>query len=89
MANQRPRVTIRFRYNLATGEIEEFIVDDQAVTASEAYHDQVARAVAGCLDRRPQISDAGGRFRGAASTGSEKQSPAAEAKRLLPEEEKH
>jgi len=75
MKKQRPRVTIRFRYNVETGEIEDFIIDDQAATASESYHDQVAQAVAGCLDRQPRISDAGGRHRPAPPAGD--RSPAA------------
>jgi plasmid stabilization system protein ParE len=59
MSERRPRVRIRFTYNKDTGEIEEFIVDDQAPEASEAYHDDVARAVAGRLGRDPEIEDAG------------------------------
>ncbi|MDX9954943.1 MAG: hypothetical protein RBT75_12640 [Anaerolineae bacterium] len=59
MNQTRPRVRIRFRYNIDTGEIEEFIIDDQAATASEAYHDKVAHALASRLSRDPAIEDAG------------------------------
>lgn len=59
MNQPRPRVRIRFRYNIDTGEIEEFIIDDQAATASEAYHDKVAHALASRLGRDPAIEDAG------------------------------
>ena len=62
MSEKRPRVRIRFRYNKETGEIEEFIIDDQAPAAPEAYHDKVARAIAGRLGRAPQIEDAGGQY---------------------------
>ncbi|HLN26519.1 MAG TPA: hypothetical protein VK395_02100 [Gemmataceae bacterium] len=57
----RPRINIRFRYNFATGEVEEFLIDDNAPDRSEAYHDQVAQAVAGLLTRNPEIIDAGPR----------------------------
>lgn len=59
MDKQRPRIRIQFKYNVDTGEIEEFIVDDNARAASEAFHDKVAKAVAGRLGRRPDIDDAG------------------------------
>jgi len=58
---KRPRVRIRFKYNRETGEIEEFIIDDNAPTASEEYHDQVAQAIASLLGRTPGIADAGPR----------------------------
>jgi hypothetical protein len=63
MAEKRPPVRIRFRFNLETGEIEEFIVDDQSPEASEDHHDEMARIVAGPLVRNPEIEDAG-RIRG-------------------------
>lgn len=59
MTDKRPRVRISFKYNRVTGEIEEFIVDDQARTASEAYHTATAAAVARLLGRHPEIEDAG------------------------------
>lgn len=59
MTDQRPKVTVRFKYNLETGEIEEFIIDDHAPSARESYHDQVAQAVAGRLIKNPKIADAG------------------------------
>ena len=59
MSGKRPPVRIRFKYNIDTGEIEEFIIDDNAVTASEDYHDKVANVVAQHLAHEPHIEDAG------------------------------
>jgi plasmid stabilization system protein ParE len=59
MDKARPGIRIRFTYNKDTGEIEEFIIDDQAPDASEAYHDKVAHAIAGRMARDPEIEDAG------------------------------
>jgi len=61
MKDKRPPVKIKFRFNLETGAVEEFIIDDNAAGASEGYHDQVALAVADRLARKPQINDAGPR----------------------------
>lgn len=58
MSERRP-ITIRFRFNTDTGHIEEFLIDDGDRTAPEAYHDQIARMIAGELFRTPQIEDAG------------------------------
>jgi hypothetical protein len=57
--SERKPVTIRFRFNKDTGQIEEFLIDDGDRTAPEAYHDKIARAIAGRLFREPQIEDAG------------------------------
>jgi plasmid stabilization system protein ParE len=59
MSEKRPKVRIRFKYNVDTGEIEEFIIDDNAPAASEAYHDKVAHAIAARLARDPDVADAG------------------------------
>jgi len=56
---KRPRVRIRFKYNKDTGEIEEFIIDNNAPGASEKYHDGIARSIAGQLGINPEIEDAG------------------------------
>jgi hypothetical protein len=56
---ERKPITIRFRFNQDTGQIEEFLIDDGDRTAPEAYHDRIARAIAGELFRRPEIVDAG------------------------------
>lgn len=58
MSTRKP-VTIRFRFNQDTGQIEQFLIDDGDRTAPEAYHNQIARAIAGRLFRRPQVEDAG------------------------------
>jgi hypothetical protein len=57
--SKRNPVTIKFRFNKETGQIEEFLIDDGDRTASEAYHNRIARAIAGELFRRPDIVDAG------------------------------
>lgn len=57
----RPPVRIRFRYNLDTGEIEEFLIDDNAPHLSEGYHNKIAGAIAANLARHPDIEDAGPR----------------------------
>jgi len=56
---KRPRVRIRFKYNKDTGDIEEFIIDDNAPSASEEYHDKIAEAIAARLGSNPEIEDAG------------------------------
>lgn len=56
---KRPPIRISFKYNKDTGEIEEFIVDDNAPTASETLHNKIAEAISSRLSRRPEIEDAG------------------------------
>ncbi len=63
MTNKRPPVKIKFRFNLETGTIEQFIVDDNAAGASEEYHDRVALAVGDLLARKVEVKDAGPRYR--------------------------
>ncbi len=63
MSNKRPPVKIKFRFNLETGTIEQFIVDDNAAGASEEYHDRVALVVGDLLARKVEIKDAGPRYR--------------------------
>ncbi len=55
----RPAIRIRFKYNRDTGEIEEFIIDDNAPAARDEYHDKVARVIAARVARHPQVEDAG------------------------------
>ncbi len=57
--SERKPVTIRFRFNQDTGQIEEFLIDDHDRTAPESYHDRIARAIAGQLFRNPQVVDTG------------------------------
>jgi hypothetical protein len=57
--SERKPVTIRFRFNQDTGQIEEFLIDDHERAAPESYHDRIARAIAGQLFRNPQVVDAG------------------------------
>jgi plasmid stabilization system protein ParE len=56
---KRPPIRISFKYNKDTGEIEEFIVDDNAPTASETLHNKIAETISSRLGRRPEIEDAG------------------------------
>ncbi|HEX5702662.1 MAG TPA: hypothetical protein VFX97_05550 [Pyrinomonadaceae bacterium] len=55
----RPAVRVSFKFNKDTGEIVEFIVDDNSPNASEEFHDRVAKAVSSRLARHPEIVDAG------------------------------
>ena len=67
--NKRPPVKIKFKYNLETGAIEQFIVDDNAAGASEEYHDRVALAIGDLLAHRVEIKDAGPRHLAARTAG--------------------
>lgn len=59
----RPPVNIRFRFNIETGQIEDFIIDDNAIAADEDYHDRVAAKIAGLLANNPEIFATGPRRR--------------------------
>lgn len=48
---------IRFRLNKLTGEVEEFLVDDQDQTLPEIEHDRIATEVGRVLARRPLIHE--------------------------------
>ncbi len=63
MANQsqRPKIKVRFHFNIETGEMD-LIVDDNAAHLSEDYHDKIAQALASYLGRNPDIQDAGPRY---------------------------
>lgn len=61
MNAKRPPVKIKFKFNMETGTIEEFIIDDNAAGASEEYHDRVAEKIGQLLARNPEIFDAGPR----------------------------
>lgn len=62
MPGKRPPVKIKFRFNLETGTVEQFVVDDNAAGASEEYHDRVALAVGDLLARKVEVKDAGPRY---------------------------
>lgn len=84
MDGKRPPVRIRFKYNVDTGEIEEFIVDDNAASAPDSYHDAVARQVAGCLSRDVRLRDAGpGRLSEAEPAQAAGESPKTEDRDVL------
>ena len=61
MSGKRPPVKIKFKFNIETGTIEEFIIDDNAAGASEEYHDRVAEKIGQLLARNPEIFDTGPR----------------------------
>ena len=61
MSEKRPRVRIRFKYNIETGDVDEFIIDDNAPTASENYHDDTARTIAGRLAHNIGLQEVGPR----------------------------
>lgn len=48
-------IHVRFRLNKLTGEVEEFLVDDQNQNLPEAEHDRIALEVGQVLVRRPLI----------------------------------
>ncbi len=50
---------VRFRLNKLSGEIEEFIVDDQDRNLPEAEHDRIATEVAQVIARRPIVTPVG------------------------------
>ncbi len=47
-------VHVRFRFNKVTGEVEEFLVDDQDRNLPEAEHDRIATAVGRSVIRSPR-----------------------------------
>jgi hypothetical protein len=51
---------VRFRFNKVTGEVEEFLVDDQDRRLSEADHDRIAADVADFVAVSPRIHEATG-----------------------------
>ncbi len=57
--SKKQPVTIRFRYNKESGEIEDLIVDDNAPNASDDFHDKVAELIARQLGANATIEDAG------------------------------
>ncbi|KPA18888.1 hypothetical protein MHK_000894 [Candidatus Magnetomorum sp. HK-1] len=59
MEKQRPKIKVKFKYNIETGEVEEFIIDDHLPDANEEYHDNIAKIVAENICCQPDIQDAG------------------------------
>ena len=57
--SERKPITIRFRYNKESGEIEDLIVDDNSPNAPEDFHDQVAELIAQQLGSNAVIQEAG------------------------------
>lgn len=50
-------IRIVFKFNKVTGEVEEFLVDDQDQGLSEARHDEIALAFAKLFERHPSIEE--------------------------------
>ena len=47
---------VRFVVNMVTGEVEEFLIDDQDRNLAEAEHDRIARDIGALLARNPALS---------------------------------
>lgn len=47
---------VRFVLNKLTGEVEEFIIDDQDRSLPEDEHDRIAREVGALIARNPTLS---------------------------------
>lgn len=60
---------MRFRLNKVSGEIEEFIVDDQDRNLPEAEHDRIATEVGRVIARRPLVAPVDATLAGAAPAG--------------------
>jgi len=48
---------VRFRFNKVTGEVEEFLVDDQDRHLPEAEHDRIAADVGRFVAAYPRVLD--------------------------------
>jgi len=59
MIMKRPKIKVRFKYNIDTGEVEEFIIDDNKPDASQEFHDTIANSIAKMISSNPDINDAG------------------------------
>jgi hypothetical protein len=56
------RVRVKLRFNKLTGEVEEFLVDDQDLPRLPAaehnrQHDRIAAEVGGVLERHPAVTE--------------------------------
>jgi hypothetical protein len=51
---------VRFRFNKVTGEVEEFLVDDQDRRLPEVEHDRIASEVGRLVAVNPRIREAVG-----------------------------
>ena len=47
---------VRFVMNKVSGEVEEFLIDDQDRNLPEAEHDRLAAAIGGLIARNPALS---------------------------------
>ena len=72
---------VRFRFNKVTGEVEEFLVDDQDRQLPEAEHDRIAAEVGRFIDAHPRVREAveGAAPRAGAAPGVEDRSGEEEA----------
>lgn len=67
---------VRFRFNKLTGEIEEFLVDDQDRRLPEAEHDRIAAEVARMVAVTPGITPVDDASPENAATGADAAEPA-------------
>jgi hypothetical protein len=53
------RVKVKFRFNAATGQVEQFEVDDIESSLADAEHnrehDRIAAEIGGVIERRPRV----------------------------------
>ena len=80
---------VRFRFNKRTGEVEEFLVDDQDRNLSEAEHDRIAADVGRFVAQNPRVVEVVGAAaaRPAAVTQGEPEAEAGVARGERPEVE--
>jgi len=55
------KVQVRFRFNKETGEVEEFLIDDQGSQLAEAEHnrehDRIATDIGRVVERHPRVQE--------------------------------
>ncbi|MDI1447250.1 hypothetical protein [Polyangium sp. 6x1] len=81
---------VRFRFNKVTGEVEEFLVDDQDRHLPEAEHDRIAAEVGrfvAAFPRLREVGPEGGALLREAGGAREEAAEEAEGGPLVPEVE--
>ncbi|TKD03182.1 hypothetical protein [Polyangium fumosum] len=80
---------VRFRFNKVTGEVEEFLVDDQDRHLPEAEHDRIAAEVGQFVAAFPRLREVAPEGAPLREAGGAREAPAEEAEGgpLVPEVE--
>jgi hypothetical protein len=73
-------IHVQFRFNKITGQVEQFVVDDQDRTLTEDEHDRIATDVATTVARNPAISELTGPLPATANRTTDRE-PAVEDQR--------